>query len=134
MPLTHFRHFCKRGALNFEKFGQIDRVSDFPQGYALFMDCDTKNPDRLPQPAFIRWILTIIGIQSSSIVYRETKRGFHVIIRILEKLEPVELVAVQAILGDDPMRAALNLMRARQSEIMDDYWRTRWNILYDHKV
>jgi hypothetical protein len=39
-------------------------------------------------------------------------------------------------MGDDPMRAALNFGRARsmQSQSVSEYWRKRWNILYDYKI
>lgn len=45
-----------------------------------------------------------------------------------------ELIALQSILGDDPMRSALNLMRERNMKGVPKFWRMRSNILYDYKV
>jgi hypothetical protein len=135
--LTPLRHFLKRGTLRFEKFGHIDECSNIPQGHAIFLDCDSIGTISPPPPkrSYIRWILSsICGIQIQSIYYKKTQRGWHVIIRVHERLTPLETVALQSILGSDPMREALDFMRAREIENADEYWQTRWNILYDFKV
>lgn len=51
-----------------------------------------------------------------------------------EKLEPMALVAMQAILGSDPMREALNWVRASDPKQLRGHWAQRWNILYDRKI
>ncbi len=57
--------------------------------------------------------------------------GWHLIIA----LNPVpdsamEIVALQAILGSDPLREASNVQRARVLADVPKWWRGRWNVLY----
>lgn len=63
-----------------------------------------------------------------------TKRGWHYVFLLSESISPSERVAAEAILGDDPMRAAMNFARARNHKQMPKYWRHRWNILYNGKT
>lgn len=49
-------------------------------------------------------------------------------------LTAIARVCVESILGDDPMRAAMNFARARNARRMPAFWRQRWNIFYDYKV
>ncbi len=123
--------------MRFEKFGHIDEATNISQGRALFLDIDDHKTPR-PSRKYIRWIVEgLLRLHIETIYYKKTKRGQHVIIRIAETLRPLELVALQSILGSDSMREALNFMRARGGveELPDgDYWLTRWNIIYDFKV
>jgi hypothetical protein len=70
----------------------------------------------------------------SAIRYSKSKRGWHVAVLLREKISPMVRVAMEAILGDDPMRAAMNFARARNEKLMPKFWKQRWNILYDYKV
>jgi hypothetical protein len=134
LPLILLRHFLRQGALHFDKWGHIAECNDIPQGTVLFLDCD-RDALSLPSRKYIRWVVESLSqIPISSICYSTTQRGHHVIIRLAEKLKPIELVALQAILGSDSMREALNFMRARGIDSASEYWKTRWNILYDFKV
>ncbi len=57
--------------------------------------------------------------------------GWHVIIRTEpEPCSPMEIVALQAILGSDPFREASNVMRVRNLRKVGKHWGTRWNVLY----
>lgn len=107
-----------------------------PEGSFLFVDIDSHSLTKIPAPKFIRWILTINSLRAESIVYRLTRRGFHIIIRLNRRIAPMHQVALQSALGDDPMRTALNSMRAEMmtGEFTDEFWRKRWNILYTEKI
>jgi len=63
-----------------------------------------------------------------------TRRGWHYVFLLREAISPIERVAIEAILGDDPMRAAMNLARARNALQMDRFWSQRFDILYDWKM
>lgn len=77
--------------------------------------------------------------------YRETARGFHVKIVLDREYPPPYLVAIQAILGSDPRREALNFMRAVSLSALEservvtcqeeiDFLRMRWQVLFSKKL
>jgi hypothetical protein len=73
-------------------------------------------------------------MEYKAISYGRTKRGWHIGILHSSNLRPVERVALEAILGDDPMRAAMNFARARNEKRMPKFWKQRWNIFYSYKL
>jgi hypothetical protein len=54
----------------------------------------------------------MVGLRPRFILYEKSRRGWHVLIKLNEKLRPAAMVALQAVLGSDSRREALNLMRA----------------------
>lgn len=67
--------------------------------------------------------------------YDRTKRGWHVVIEWDRAFPPVALVALQAILGSDSRREALNFMRALSLDgCRDRQCFLRFNLLFSHKV
>ena len=132
--LLRFRRFFRQGKLHFEKFGEIDALTDLPEGYTALVDYDS-NHDVLTVPE-VYSICRIIGIHPCSVCYKKTRRGWHLAIVFLERFTSIELIALQAILGDDSMRGALNFMRVRQMQVIDvpEFWRKRSNILYRRKL
>jgi hypothetical protein len=64
--------------------------------------------------------------------YDRTARGWHVVIKVRQRLTLIETVAVQAILGSDPYREAFNFARARTRPA--PYWAARANLLFERKV
>lgn len=131
MPLIHLATLFQQGLLRFEKFGHIDDISNHPEGRALFVDFDF--PSKAIAVPTLNSILRITGLHSTAVRYSRSKRGWHVVVLLKEKLTRMERVAMENILGDDPMRGALNFTRAR-ANISSRFWRQRWNILYDFKV
>lgn len=75
----------------------------------------------------------MIGVKIKEFRIDRTRRGHHVIVRWRQKFEPAALVAMQAILGSDRNREALNLMRAL-SGATGKAERVSWNILYSRKL
>lgn len=62
-------------------------------------------------------------------------RGRHVTIRLSPCPScPMEVVALQAVLGSDPFREACNTMRVRALPRISRFWRQRWNVLYRRMV
>lgn len=69
------------------------------------------------------------GVSVGRVEVRETARGFHVVLH-LEEMLPSDLavVALQAILGSDGIREAINFNRALSDDRED-----AWNILFETK-
>lgn len=74
----------------------------------------------------------MLHINPTWIRHDRTKRGWHVSVRLSKSLSPAEIVALQAVLGSDPRRESLNLMR-----VIFQRWERapqRWNLLYREKL
>lgn len=124
-----------QGWLRFKKWGHLDKISDLPENRTAFIDYDSIDDPRLTIPR-INSAFRAMGLQSgySAIRYNRSKRGWHAAIVLRGKVSSIERVAMEAILGDDPMRAAMNFARAKNAKKMPKFWRQRWDILYDYKI
>jgi hypothetical protein len=80
----------------------------------------------------VRAIRRLLGIRTTYRRLDRTAKGFHMVIRWDTALQPVEIIALQAMLGSDPTREALNLMRVRSLARGTDE-SEYWNILYARK-
>lgn len=81
-------------------------------------------------------VCRIVGLRIKRIRLDRTARGWHTVLYIQESLTPSETVALQAILGSDDRREALNLMRVIAIRQRDPggFWRDRWNLLFSEKL
>ena len=73
------------------------------------------------------------GYRRATCVYRRSpsRTGWHIILTVTPQPQtPIEVVALQAILGSDPLREACNLRRAHTFPHASPFWRNRWNVLY----
>lgn len=133
--MTHFLGLYTQGLLRFEKFGHIDEISNLHASQALFVDYDTVNEPRI-EISRINSAFRAMGIPQGylAIRYSRSRRGWHIAILLKNELSPTERVTAESILGDDPMRAAMNFARARNEKRMPKFWKQRWNIFYDYKV
>jgi squalene cyclase len=132
MPSTLLETLLHQGLLRFEKWGVIDGLSDIPEGYASFVDCDSRKPYSWMRHAATHRILGK-SYYPYAVCYKKTQRGWHIVSLYSKKHTRMELVALQAILGSDSMREALNFVRVKSGRIKG-YWNQRWNILYTYKV
>jgi hypothetical protein len=64
--------------------------------------------------------------------YTPTRHGWHVVVRIRQRLSPALIVAAQAILGSDYRREMFVFRRVRSLRRVPPEWREahRWNTLY----
>jgi hypothetical protein len=76
-------------------------------------------------------IARCLGIKPKWVEYRRTKRGWHLAIEWNRKFSPAETVALQAVLGSDPVREMFNLTRALSGKAVKN---KRWNLLFERKV
>lgn len=115
----------------FNEVGVIDHVSDQRMAY---IDVDDRYAPSIRQ---FYSVCRIVGVSPVWINYRRTKKGWHIIIRLRDRLRPAETIALQACCGSDLRREALNLMRIiaiRRTPITSRFWRRRWNILFREKL
>jgi hypothetical protein len=75
----------------------------------------------------------MIGVRMTSWRCDRTKRGHHLVITWARDFEPAQIVAMQAILGSDPNREALNLLRLL-SKPEGEMAQRCTNILYSKKL
>lgn len=82
----------------------------------------------------VRWVARWLHWSVQYIEYRRTRRGWHVIITVRQRVTPFCVVAVQAILGSDWRRETFNLVRVRtmRARRLPRFWRDRFNVLYHH--
>lgn len=67
-----------------------------------------------------------------SVCFARSKRGgWHVIVRVQNRIVPTRVIAMQACLGSDPVREAINLVRVGALPVVSSFWRSRWNVLYE---
>lgn len=133
----HFGMLLAQRDLRFDRWGIMGRFSDERQ---LYLDFDFKRPDRRSPRLGPMWaVMRIVGIrirERGAILYERSRHGWHVIIPTKERLIPSETVALQLAMGSDGRREALNLMRALAIRCygVTEYWKKRFNILFDGKI
>lgn len=113
------------------KFGVVAERVNLTRAY---LDFDRRRTPRL-RPIWS--VCRIVGLRPLWIEHRRTRRGWHVIVQLNDRLQPAELVALQAVMRSDPRRETLNLCRVlgmRRSPIRSAFWRKRWNLLYERKL
>lgn len=106
--------------------------------------------DGPPDPERVRHIhaarLQRAGFSITGWSWSNSTNGWHVKIRLAPQPEsPLETVALQALLGSDPLRESCNVQRAREVDAWErhyagddtpagqaaiQFWRDRWNVLY----
>lgn len=103
-------------------------IKTYAKSNYCYIDCDE---NKAPHLRPIYTCFRLIGIVIPNWVrYDRTKRGWHVVIRLSKTLTPIEIVALQSVLGSDSRRESLNLMRVLHGGGYDK----RWNILYERKL
>lgn len=94
----------------------------------VLMDFDSDEPVTIPT---IRGVIVRLHLKVRAIEYHRTRRGWHVVLLLKQQLKPAETVALQAILGSDPLRETFNLARILGGQADESF---RWNLLFDYKL
>lgn len=115
------------------EFGAMGLIEEYAHPKKIFLDFDFR---RTPRFLSIFTLLRMCGLHVQYMRDDRTRKGWHRIIQIRERLSPSELVALQALCGSDRRREGLNLMRVLRSRErgMSDFEGARWNILYSRKL
>lgn len=80
--------------------------------------------------------LHICGLRAVWIRCDRTRKGWHIVVRLSERLAPAETIALELVCGSDRRRANLDLMRLLEmrKHATEKFWRRRWHILYSEKL
>jgi hypothetical protein len=113
----------------------------------LLLDFDSAEAYR-DFPMRARFLARWLGLVSDEVNYRErwadfrvkrrrTARGWHVVVyypaELVAYVPPLQIVALQALLGSDWKREGFNLVRVLNLKDAPEAWQTRWNVLYTQK-
>lgn len=66
----------------------------------------------------------------SSRMLRSQNGNFHWIIELEQSLNPIQTVAIQALMGSDWKRECFNLLRANQLKDKSSTVKNHWNVLF----
>lgn len=110
----------------FKKFGVVKELYD---PYCVYLDIDSGRPDLMTLWKRLR----VCKLRPEWMRIDRTLHGYHVVIRLQSKLSPWKILALQAILGSDPRREAMNWARLN-AEPKSKFALRRWNILYEYKI
>ena len=95
--------------------------------------CDYDEPSKPPCFESLRKIFNVLPwLRPLWVRYDRTRHGWHVVIQLPRAIHPAATVALQAILGSDPRRETLNLMRALAEP--KGLGASHWNILFREKL
>lgn len=99
----------------------------------LLLDYDGALPKRLLDR--ICRIAKLVGRRVHAVRYNKTKHGWHVLVVVSGRLEPLAVVCWQLILGSDVNRELFNFKRASGLDGTPVFWRKRhrWNTFYARK-
>jgi len=91
----------------------------------LKLDLDGKNGlsnfmDRI-------WIIKYLGLAVKRVYVHHTVNGFHVRLLCDNKIEPLEQILIQSLLGDDFKRALCNFLKFERGS------KTSWNPMFKRK-
>lgn len=62
--------------------------------------------------------------------FDRTRRGYHAVVTVRQRLSPWRIVFAQAVLGSDWKREIFNSRRVIAWRTVPAFWRARWNVLY----
>ena len=110
-----------------ERFGEMKEYARRDRIYCDF--------DRAKRPTLSGlWTLArLCGLRIRWVRLDRTRRGWHMVCQLHAALEPLAIVAIQAILGSDYRRESLNLMRCLSGPRGKNQARG-WNILFRRKL
>lgn len=113
------------------RFSRWGKIKEFNAPDKILCDFDT--PD-VPRPAIFSLCRTI-GVCVEFVRFDRTRRGWHCVIKLRQKLTNAERIAASAILGSDPARARLDLCRAISIRLYPSkFWEKRISVLFERKV
>jgi hypothetical protein len=75
-------------------------------------------------------VARMLDIEPGFVRIDRTRRGWHLIIEWTRRFSPLQIVAIQCVLGSDSKRELFNLARVFSGKARNP----RWNILFERKV
>jgi hypothetical protein len=123
-----FVSYFENGLICFARWGVLKETAN---PTVTLLDFDFPRAPRI-RPFYA--VAHILSERIEWIRYDRTRRGWHVIIKWKRKFEPLATVALQAVLGSDGRREALNLKRVLSVPEGPGDAKRKWNLLYHYKV
>jgi len=124
-------------------FTRFGKIKEYARTNRTYTDIDERTAVPLKR---IWWISRVLGVKPKWIRYDSTKHGWHIVIEwpagtfrtrcpscSHTHYDSFAVLALQAIIGSDFRREALNFMRL-MSLRRDRYAMAHWNILYEKKL
>lgn len=108
--------------------GRLGRVKRF--GAPDLVLCDFDAP-QVPDVERIERILDTIAERPLWYLWEPTAHGLHLTIRLARPLDAWQILCLQALLGSDWRREAMNWFRLYCSQDKSNW---RWNVLYEYKL
>ena len=100
----------------------------------LLLPAISRRRYRFPSPP-VQSLAHTLGLKVVWQRWDKTEHGWHLVIKIRQRLTLAEIIAAQAILGSDRSRERLNLARAISIRLRPSkFWKARANILYKRKI
>lgn len=116
------------------KVGRFKRwgiVKEFFENDKILADFDAPE---IPTPVLFSLAHTL-GLTVKWWRYDRTRKGWHLIVKLRQRLTPGELIAASLILGSDTARARLDLCRAISVRLHPSkFWERRISLLFERKV
>jgi len=105
--------------------GEAGIVKTYAKDSQTFLDCDGW------RPKLVRICRVSAMLQLKPVWIREdrTRHGWHIVIEWGRRFSPLEIVAMQCVLGSDLERETYNLAR-----VMSGKKSKRWNLLFERKL
>ena len=116
--------------LSFQRWG---RVKEKAHAHKSLIDFDEGLRSLREFWKRFRKVCRVIGNRPVWFRYDKTRHGWHVVIWWRYAMQPWEHLALQAILGSDWRREAMNFARLAAGR-SDRFSMERWNILYQEKL
>lgn len=124
------------GNLSHFRLGNIGIIDEIHTENMVFIDIDRNNIQWLNLMSRIRTFRGLLNPEY--FMLQRTRKGWHIIIVFDRELLPPEIIALQAILGSDLKREALNMTRwlgvRSKYNKLPKFWQNRWNLLFKEKI
>jgi len=103
----------------------------------ILLDFDNSHPGKALDVERIGYIARKLRLEFKEIKAYRTANGFHVYMKLKEKVHPITAVLIQALMGSDYAREAYNAIRVYNllafPERYPPYMWQAWNVLYKEK-
>jgi hypothetical protein len=95
-----------------------------------FLKCDFDGAIPADVSARLEMVVRLHRLTVDWIRVDRTRRGYHMVIRVRQRVALARVILLQAILGSDWKREAFNSSRVVRTRNVPAFWRRRINVLY----
>lgn len=92
--------------------------------------CDYDGEIPLDFDTRLQMVARIHRLRVQTVRFDKTRNGFHLVLECRNRISPIRVVLIQALLGSDWKRETFNSQRVMSLGKVSSFWKTRWNVLY----